>query len=395
MVDRIQIAVAAACFAAAAFAGPLPKAGPAAALAAFRSSVSADGFVEVISDEDEVPADGIGFKGPIFRAAIDEIRRIELLTSLKLPHGGAGLVIHVGSGTERDTNVVVRTERNLSGERVTRIFLPSPGYSDLERFSLAVGRAFLEAWISRTAAGRDGWASPPEWFVEGVVRSADPAEALGDRLWTLNEWEKGSFRSFPVELAALSGPYDPAKSQFHSYVVKWILAKKRLFSGIIEGFSNGEAINAAELAAKLTGCGDMLEQDIEADRRALKLKMSVAVPGRSTPEDVRFFAARLLLYPSAFDIKFSGNARYCDFRSAIALCAGDGGVRIAAFMKSRTLALSVIGRGAKLTGAADLYVKFLRALAAGKPSAELEKLLGEADAALAQAMKEAEAQFGV
>ena len=100
-----------------------------------------------------------------------------------------------------------------------------------------------------------------------------------------------------------------------------------------------------------------------------------------------------MLYPPFFDISFPGGLKACPCRLAIR-SASDPVVRVSAFAKSRSLELTVIGRGEGLVKAAESYVRFLKALAAGEPKDSLTERLDEADALLGAAYKEAVETFG-
>lgn len=383
--------------------------------AVLRSLVSRDGFVEVFSDEKD-PEDGIGFKGPVFKSAVDTVERLSAVSGLEMPRGGAGLVIHVGDGTNEDARVVCRVERNSSRRVVTRIYLPSPAFSDLDLFVRQIAAAYLRAWTSRTAEAATGergapFKEPPEWVALGLSRAADDELALFDRLDALNSWQGGEMPFFP----AMSSELDPATDRGASlsgFMVKWMLEHKTRISAEKDGLdkkakakadtafmkmmarlANGEEWSASAVNGLLTGETDPQRQDEAFDAHMLKLMHAVLVPGQSTPEDVRTFASRLLLYPPFFDISFRDGRKACPFRLAIRN-ASDPVVKVAAVMKLRGLELTVIGRGEKLVKAAESHVRFLRGLALGESRESLEEKLDEAEALLGAAYGEAVERFG-
>ena len=378
-----------------------------------RNLVSRDGFVEVFSDE-KGPEDGTGYKVPVFESAVDEVERISRVSGLAMPHGAAGLVVHVGDGTNADARVVVRIERGRAGSLLTRLYLPSPCSTDLDAFTRQIAAAYLRAWTSRTAdAAAGGKRAPfkeaPEWAAHGLSRAADEEFALFDKLDALDMWQSGGMPFFPKMPAELDFGTDRG-SALCGFMVKWMTSARTLregrdgsfgdpakggtvFAGMMERLAKDKEWDDGEAIAMLTGETDPHAQDAAFDAHMWKLRRSVLVPGRSTPEDIRAFSSRLLLYPPFFDISFPGGLKACPFRLAIR-SASDPVVRVSAFAKSRSLELTVIGRGEGLVKAAESYVRFLKALAAGEPKDSLTERLDEADALLGAAYKEAVETFG-
>ena len=372
---------------------------------ALRSMVSRDNFIEVFTDEID-PADGVGFKGPIFKSAVDSVERIASLTGLEMPRGGVGLVIHVGAGTNEDTSVVCRVERNNSGSVVTRMYLPSPGFSDLDTFSRQIAAAYLRAWASRTAdaaAGARGadFKEAPEWVAHGLSRVIDESFSLFDRLDALDLWQSGGMPFFPNMPSLLKFDTDRGSS-LCGFLVKWMLEQKleeedrkskTVFVEMVERLSKGKEWDNSSMLSLLTGETDPQSQDAAFDNHMLKLRQAVLVPGQSTPEDVRTFSSRLFLYPSFFDVSFPDGRKAMPFRLAVKY-ASDPVVRVAAYMRLRGLELTVIGRSEKLVNAAKSHVRFLRALALGEDKDSLTTKLDEAEALLGAAYKEALENFG-
>jgi len=378
--------------------------------ASMRAMVSRDNFIEVYTDEVN-PADGVGFKSPIFKSAVDAVERIASLTSLEMPRGGAGLVIHVGASTNNDPSVVKRVERNRSGAVITRLYLPSPAFSDLDAFSREIAAAYLRAWTSRTADAASGnartpYAEAPEWVAHGLSRAADDAFSLFDRLDAFALWQKAELPFFPNLPSVLKFDTDRGSS-LCGFMVKWMLEQKTqqpgaggkpvaqtAFVTMMNGLAKNKKWNNADVVELLSGEKDPQAQDAAFDAHMLKYRQTVLVPGQSTPEDVRTFASRLLLYPPFFDISFSDGRKACPLRLAIRN-ASDPHVRVAAFVKQRGLALTVIGRGELLVKASESYIRFLKALAAGEDKDSLVEKLDEAEALLGAAYKESEEMFGI
>ena len=384
--------------------------------AMMRNMVSRDNFVEVFSDEID-PEDGIGFKGPVFKSAVNAVDKISAVSGLEMPRGGAGLIIHVGKETNADERVVWRVERSRSGGVVTRIYLPSPGFSDLDVFGRQIAAAYLRAWVSRTAnaasGGKDApFKEPPEWVALGLSRTAEETFSLFDRLDAVGFWQNGEMPFFPGISSELDTATDRGAS-LSGFMVKWMLehkmrgaaenggqdkkAKSKAVTVLFEmmgRLAKNEEWSASAMTELLTGETDPHRQDEAFDAHMLKLKQAVLAPGQSTPEDVLAFASRLLLYPPFFDISFRDGRKACPFRLAIRN-ASDPIVRIAAFVKQRGLELTVIGRGEKLVKAAESHVRFLKALARGEGKDSLTEKLDEAEALLGEAYGEAVERFGM
>lgn len=383
--------------------------------ASMRSLSSRDNFVEVFSDEID-PADGIGFRGPVFKSAVDAVERISAVSGLEMPRGAAGLVIHVGNGTNEDTSVVCRVERNSSKRVITRLYLPSPAFSDLDLFGRQIAAAYLRAWASRTAeaaagAGEAPFKEPPEWVAHGLSRAANEEFALFDRLDAVAFWQDGEMPFFK-DITAGIDPATDRGSSLCGFMVKWMLEQKlkrtaekgavaqkpngkpdTVFTEMVGRLAKNEEWSLPAMNELLTGETDPHRQDDAFDSHMWKLLHAVLVPGQSTPEDVKTFASRLLLYPPFFDISFRDGRKACPFRLAIRN-ASDPVVRISAYMKLRVLELTVIGRGEKLVKAAESHVRFLRALARGEDKDALTEKLDEAEALLGEAYKESVERFG-
>ena len=378
-----------------------------------RSVTSRDNFVEVFTDEID-PPDGVGFKGPVFKSAVEQVDRIASASGLAMPRGQAGLVIHVGDGTNEDARVVARVERSRSGGLVTRIYLPSPGFSDLDAFGREIAAAYLRAWVSRTSdAGQGGKAADPgeapAWVALGLSRATDEDFALFDRLDALARWQAGEMPFFPNAPAELDPSTDRGAS-FCGFAVKWMMERRvapedaegrgkrkigapTVLRAMMERLAAGGKWDDSAVVGLLSGEKDPQLQDAAFDAHMWKLKHAVLVPGQSTPEDVTAFSSRLLLYPPFFDISFRNGAKACPFRLAVRN-ASDPAVRVAAFVKMRTLELTVIGRGERLVKAAGSFSRFLKALALGEDKPSLTEKLDEAEALLGAAYEEAVDRFG-
>ena len=344
-----------------------------------KTATSAGGFVKVVAAD--VPGDPMGFRLPILQFVTRNLRDLEKAYKLEMPRRAeSGLVIHALDGRTNDTRVIVRTMRR-DDTLVTRVWLPSPGFSDLEQLRFEVARAYLRAWIDRAAPSGVTPGELPDWVVQGALRAADTEVAHDDIRFVLGLWSSARLPFFPALCSDLRVVKGPAAA-LPGYVVGYI-REKHIFKKTLEYLASGAAWNGAWLAEQLTGEQDPVEQDRVSDERLARLSRAVLSPGHASAWDVQTFASRLRLYPATFDRTLGTSAMSCSFAEAIELSATDGNVRVAAAQKAREMPMYVVGRGEELMAVGEAYRKFLVAVARGDPPAELRTLLREADALLA------------
>ena len=348
-----------------------------------KSQTSSDGFVTVVATD--VPGDEIGFRGPLVQFASGIVRSLGKTLSIpELPRRReAGLLIIAQDGRTNDTRVVVRVSRRKSGP-LTRIWLPSPGYSDIAQLRFEVAKAYFRAAVENyrelpPPPGAPPPAELPEWLVDGALRLTDIEQARADLRSVLEGWSSGYFPFFPSLCAQTNVP-----SVLAGYLAGW-LKEKALYTALLKDYAAGRAWRADDFAMNLTDCTEAVEQDAISDRRLLRLLRKVISPGRTSRTDLRIFASRLLLYPSFYDKMFTGCHIGCSFRAAITLASVDPEVRLVAARKAREVPLYAIGRGEELQQASLAYRDFLVALAEGENPDRLTELLDAADAKLALA----------
>src|SRR5574344_1295540 len=140
-----------------------------------------------------------------------------------MPSGSAGLVIYVGDGRTNDAHVIERVDSNVSGALLTRVYLPSPGFSDLDLFRRAVAAAWFRAWVARNASDDVGRPSAvPDWVIDGLLRNLDPATRLADQLFVIGLWQQGRLPFFP----ALAGSMRFARGRAQAldgFLVQWLI----------------------------------------------------------------------------------------------------------------------------------------------------------------------------
>ena len=333
-------------------------------------ATACDGLVGVLAAD--VPGDPYGFRLPILQFVSSQVRDLERAYKLKMPRReGIGIFVNVGDGRTNDTRVVSRRARRVGGDLQTRIFLPSPGFSDLDELRFAVAQAYFRAWIFRTGGSTN---ELPEWVAQGAVRAANGRTLDDDTRFMLGLWSDARLPYFPALCTDLRKVRGPAAA-LPGYLGGW-MKEKRLVRPILERLASGQPWDGKWLARELTGEEDPFRQDRAADERLSRLTRAVLTPGQASDWDLTVFASRLLLYPPFFDAR---RPRPYTFRAAAALAAENPAVREAAWQKSREILFCAIGRGDALADAARAYRAFLVAAAQGKQPEELRRLLDAAD----------------
>ena len=342
-------------------------------------ATSAGGFVKVVAAD--VPGDPMGFRLPILQFATRNLRELEKAYKLEMPRRAEpGLVIYALDGRTNDTRVSVRASRR-DAAFATRVWLPSPGFSDLDQLRFELARAYLRAWIDRTAPRGVTPGELPDWVVQGALRAADMQLVHDDMRFVLNLWSAARLPFFPALCSDLRVAKGPAAA-LPGYMVAY-MRERHLFRKMLERLASGAAWDGAWVAEQLTGEKDPADQDRVSDERLARLSRAVLSPGRASAWDVQTFASRLRLYPPSFDHAIGAQGTSCSFAEAVDQAATNQHVRVAAAQKAREMPMYVIGRGEELMAAGEAYRKFLLAVARGEPPAELRALLQEADALLA------------
>ena len=345
-------------------------------------ATSSSGFVKVVAAD--VPGDPTGFRLPILQFATRNLHELERAYALEMPRRDVpGLVIYAQDGRTNDTRVIARESRR-GDVLLTRVWLPSPGFSDLDQLRFEIARAYLRAWIDRAAPRGVTPGELPDWVVQGALRATDVQTIHDDMRFVLGLWSAARLPYFPALCSDLRVAKGPAAA-LPGYVVAY-MRERHLFKETLGRLASGKPWDGAWLAERLTGEREPSEQDRVSDERLARLSRAVLSPGEASAWDVQTFASRLRLYPATFADRASG-ASY-SFAEAVDRAATDESVRLAAAQKAREMPMYVVGRGERLAAAGEAYRKFLLAVARGEPPADSKKLLREADALLAPLLAE-------
>ena len=326
-----------------------------------RAAMSSDGFIRVVSYDD--PRDEVGFRLPILAFAGKTLDAVSAAFELaRTKANEPGLVIYAMDGRTNDTRVLVQPESRKNGSKVVKIFLPSPGYSDLDELRTGVVRAFVGPEL-------------PDWVIQGILRCLDAETRRADQRFVLTLWSEGRLPFFPALCTDLRVAKGSAAA-LPGYLVGWMREKKLLAKFMAEKW------DGRRLAELLTGEKEPFLQDRASDEHLARLARSVIEPGECGIFELDVFASRLFLYPPTYDVKMCNGRAVCSFREALDANGSNLMVRAAAFLKSREIPLYAIGRGDELQATAAAYERFLLGVAAGEERTKLEEMLNTADARL-------------
>ena len=348
-----------------------------------RIASSADGFVEIVAAD--VPGDSVGFRLPLLRFTTQLVGEIEHAYGLAMPRtDGAGLVIHALDGQTNDVRVIARSGRR-DGRLVTRIYLPSPGYSSIEALRLEIVQAYLRAWADRNRPDAQGPAAePPDWLAFGVLRARTADGAHDDIRFVLEQWSEHKLPPFPkfcleLKIATMED------AVYAGYLVAW-MKERKLLRAALEGLAMGNAWNQAEFLADLTGEKSEEGQRHEFNARLERLSHAVLSPGRASDWDIKNFRRQLRLDVRPVEGEPEDAAtQNCSFRRAIKLLAErPAAVRAAAFVKMRELPLYAVRRGPLMAATSEAYSEFLVMLSRGASDDKLNEFLDKAEQQLAR-----------
>lgn len=352
-----------------------------------RSATSADGFVEVLAAD--VPGDAMGYRLPLLRFTTQFLGELEHAYGLEMPRqAGRGLVIHALDGETNDVRVIARVVQR-EGHVLTRLWLPSPGYTSLDALRFEIAQAYFRGWIDRNRPeGATALAdSLPAWFAFGAIgaRTGDGAHAAIRAVLELqSEKQLPPFPKFVEELK-LASPRDAAVAGF---VVAW-LKERRTFRAVLEQLAAGTKWKDLPFLELLTGVAGAAEQKQAFGLRMEKLSRAALTPGRASAWDLKNFRDQLTLDLAPFAGAKTIEQPVCTFRAAIARLAEEPtAVRQAALQKLRELPVYAVRRGPALAAACEAYSSFLVMLARGAGAEKLGPLLDAAEAKLKEVVEQ-------
>lgn len=140
-----------------------------------------DGLVEVVAN---CPSDMRSeFQLPIAGFAADVCTSLYRGTGMRQSHfQEPGIVVYIGDVRTNVTDVVSRRRRRGDGGYYTRIFLPAPGYADLERFRLELAKAFFIAVKGEEVGDEDA---------ATALRESVPGYRVNERYERIERWMRG------------------------------------------------------------------------------------------------------------------------------------------------------------------------------------------------------------
>jgi len=141
----------------------------------------ASGFVQVIAD---CPKDmRQEYQIPVASFAADICKKLAAAEGRQSSrYADPGVVVYVGEERTNRTDVIVRKIDRKDGSKYTRIYLPAPEYSDVDKFRLEVVRAFYFAVNGEEYDDRE---------VYEAMINADPVLKANEQYEKLSRWQRG------------------------------------------------------------------------------------------------------------------------------------------------------------------------------------------------------------
>lgn len=103
-------------------------------------------------------------------------------TNAPVKFASPGIAVIIGDGRTNDASVVSKVYVRDDGSRFTRIFLPSPGYSDIDRFRSEIAEAFVRA-VEKREADKDR--------LNAILRDLDPKKRVDHKYEEIERWIRG------------------------------------------------------------------------------------------------------------------------------------------------------------------------------------------------------------
>lgn len=143
--------------------------------------IRSQGLVEVYAN---CPGDmRDDFHAPVARFVSKICDDLYLTTTNKpVKYQYPGISVYIGDGRTNDTSVISRGYTRNDGSYYTRIYLPSPGYSDLSKFKHEIVRAFILAVEKRLVNDET---------INVILRNLDPKQRIDHKYQEIEHWIKG------------------------------------------------------------------------------------------------------------------------------------------------------------------------------------------------------------
>ncbi len=324
----------------------------------------------------------MGFRLPLLRFTAQCIQELEHAYGLEMPReAGRGLVVHALEGQTNDVRVIARVVRH-DGHILTRLWLPSPGFTSLDALKFEIVQAYFRAWVDRHRAP-EATGEPdeiPRWLAFGALRARSADGAHDDIRSVLELWSEKQLPAFPgfVEDLKIVSYQDAVLAGF---LAAWVKEKKA-FPAILERLAAGEAWETPAFIAQLTGERESPAAERVFKERLVRLSRAVLSPGRASAWDLKNFRAQLVLDLGDLESASTNGVSTCTFREAIGRVADEPAVRQAAVRKMRELPLYAVRRGEGLAAVSEAYSRFLVMLSRGASAEKLGPLLDAAEAKL-------------
>jgi hypothetical protein len=336
---------------------------------------ASDGAVVVYA-----PLSKAAYRAPVL--SFVNTRRDELQRALRMKLGTpeCPLEIMIGGRSDGDTRVLTARLRDpVAGVR-ERIELPDPEAADLDEFRRAIGFALLRAWMVAAGGTEESMRDLPVWLINGALRHIERDYRQADIDRTLLLWSRACLPT-AVELFAADSKAAKTEPAVAAVLAGWFVAKREganIFEELLRGAANGVVWSPATAARLLAGTEDMMEFDLNVDKRFLAEGRAVVAPGVTSAGIVRRFRSTLLLAPACFGKLLSEKRGWCSLAEAIGH-ADDPHLRRTAAEQALKVKMAAVGRDGMLIAVADAYALFMERLAAGDKPERLERLLAEAE----------------
>lgn len=143
--------------------------------------IKMQGLLQVVAD---CPADmRREYQLPVSSFAADICERLYRASGIKGSRFmDPGIVIYIGDVRTNMTDVVARRKVRADGSRFTRIFLPAPGFSDVERLRVEVTKAFFLAVVG---------VELDDEAARKALRESEPGFRTEEKYRELERWLRG------------------------------------------------------------------------------------------------------------------------------------------------------------------------------------------------------------